>query len=149
MSGEGEVADYLRSRGAVDAGLDPVDELVAAALAGDRAAVRRLGPSIVEDARRARPGLMVWAAARGRPDGVALLAELGFDVNAYGRRDAPVEEPWETALHAAALDGHDDLVRLLLGLGADRSLRDVRFGATPADWARHQGHPGTAALIEA
>ena len=35
-----------------------------------------------------------------------LLAELGFEVNAYGRGDAPVEEPWETALHHSAADGN-------------------------------------------
>ncbi|GAA1775037.1 hypothetical protein [Luedemannella helvata] len=31
-------------------------------------------------------------------------------------------------------------VRLLLSLGADPALRDARFDATPADWARHLGH---------
>jgi hypothetical protein len=66
-----------------------------------------------------------------------LLAELGFDVNAYGRGDAPVEEAWETALHHSAVDGNVELTRRLLDLGADPNLRDHRFDATPLDWARH------------
>ena len=39
------------------------------------------------------------------------------------------------------------MVALLLGLGADPSLRDVRFGATPLDWARH-ARPGRRAVLE-
>ncbi|MEV6932366.1 ankyrin repeat domain-containing protein [Dactylosporangium sp. NPDC051485] len=91
---------------------------------------------------------MFWAAARASVSTVALLAGLGFDVNAPGRADAPVEEPWETALHHAAGAGDVALARRLLELGADPRSRDRRFGATPLDWARHLGRPATAALLE-
>ena len=75
--------------------------------------------------------------------------DLGFDVNAYGRHDVPVEERWETALHAAASLGDPDLVALLLSLGADPTLRDARFGATPLDWARHLDRPvGRSQLLD-
>ena len=77
-----------------------------------------------------------------------LLAELGFEVNAYGRGDAPVEEPWETALHHSAADGNADLTRRLLDLGADPNLRDRRFDATPLGWAQHFNQLSTAALLE-
>jgi ankyrin repeat protein len=77
-----------------------------------------------------------------------LLAELGFDVNAYGRGDAPVEQAWETALHHSAVDGNVELTRRLLDLGADPNLRDQRFDATPLDWARHFHQLSTAALLE-
>jgi ankyrin repeat protein len=89
----------------------------------------------------------VWAAARGRADAVALLAELGFDVNARGRGDVPVESTWETALHHAAGDGNVELVRLLISLGADVSARDERFNATPQDWALHFDQQETAELL--
>ena len=98
-------------------------------------------------ARRSRPGLMVWAATQAPIETVTLLAELGFDVNAYGRGDAPVEQPWETALHHSAGNGNVELTRRLLDLGADPNLRDQRFDATPLDWARHLGHRSTIELL--
>ena len=76
-------------------------------------------PAPSAQARRARPGLMVWAAAQAPAGTVELLAELGFDVNALGRADAPVEQEWETALHHSAGEGKVELTRRLLALGAD------------------------------
>ena len=90
----------------------------------------------------------MWAVSRRNSAAVALLVELGFDVNAFGRRDAPVEQPWETALHAAAADDDTDMVELLLGLGADPSARDTRFGATPLEWARHLGSTSVVELLD-
>jgi hypothetical protein len=89
----------------------------------------------------------VWAAAQASVETITLLAELGFDVNAYGRGDAPVEEAWETALHHSAMTGNVELTRRLLELGADPDLRDQRFDATPLDWAWHFHQPSTAALL--
>jgi len=88
------------------------------------------------------------AATQAPIETVTLLVELGFDVNAYGRGDAPVEEPWETALHHSAGNGDLALTRLLLDLGADPNLRDRRFDATPLGWARHLHRTATAALLE-
>ena len=76
--------------------------------------------------------LIVWAAAHGKPGSVELLAGLGFDVNARGRSDAPDEDPWQTALHVAAMEGHLSLARSLLRLGADPDIRDHRFELHPA-----------------
>lgn len=151
LSGSPEIADYLLSVGATLPGPGPERDLIAAALRADRAAVERIRgshPGVVEHARRARPGLMVWASTRASAETATLLVELGFDVNAYGRGDVPVEEPWETALHHAAGSGNVELVRRLLELGADPSLRDKRFDATPLGWAVHLGHAETAALLE-
>jgi hypothetical protein len=145
------MADLLSRGGAAAEPLAPVDEFVAAVLRVDRAAVDRLRaarPDLVERVRHLRPGLVVWAAARGGAPAVTLLVELGFDVNALGRADQPIEQEWETALHHAAGEGDAELVTFLLELGADRSRTDARFGATPAAWAWHLGHPELARRLE-
>jgi hypothetical protein len=80
---------------------------------------------------------------------VPLLVELGFDVNALGRTDAPIEQPWETALHHAAITGDVRLARLLLDLGADPGVRDARFRGTPLDWARYASKGEVVRLLEA
>jgi hypothetical protein len=139
-----EITRHLVAQGAAAPRLTPVDAFVAAALSGDRTALAGLP---VEDARRERPGLIVWAAASGRTEAIALLAGLGFDVNAKGRRDSPVEQEWETALHHAALAGDLEQARLLLSLGADPNIRDTRFDATPLDWARHFDQEAMVALL--
>jgi len=38
-------------------------------------------------------------------------------------------------------------VELLLERGADRSIRDSSFDATPAGWAEHEGHAAIAARL--
>ena len=89
----------------------------------------------------------MWAASRRKAGAVGLLASLGFDVNAYGRGDIPVEQAWETALHVAAGNGDVGLARLLLELGADPALEDHRFHSTPLGWARHFMQQGTIPLL--
>ncbi|MET7397864.1 ankyrin repeat domain-containing protein [Dactylosporangium sp. NPDC005572] len=151
LYGHAEIAELLVEHGAPAPPPDPVQDLIAAAFRADRPAVQALRaehPDVVARARATRPGLVVWAAAHSSPPTVELLVELGFDVNALGRADAPVEEPWETALHHAAGAGDVELTRRLLALGADPDARDRRFAATPLDWARHLGRPATAALLE-
>jgi ankyrin repeat protein len=141
------MVELLVSRGAARPSAEGVDGFVAAALAADRPAVQRLRAHL-DAARSQRPALIAWAAARGNAEAVTLLADLGFDVNALGRTDVPVEQPWETALHEAAARGDVALARLLLERGADPAVRDVRFGATPLDWARHFDRPAVVELLE-
>ena len=151
LNGDTEIARYLVAQGATPPAPDPVRELIAAAFRADRSTLDRIGadhPDAVARARRTRPGLVVWAATQAPIETATLLAELGFDINAYGRGDAPVEEPWETALHHSAGSGNLALTRRLLDLGADPNLRDRRFDATPLDWARHFDQTATAALLE-
>ncbi len=147
VSGCPELAAELVRLGSPPPPQDGPDALVAAALAGDRSDVERLGRHVGEALRR-RPGLVAWAAARGLRSAVPVLVELGFDVNALGRTDAPIEQPWETALHHAAITGDTGLARLLLDLGADPGVRDARFRGTPLDWARYAGQDEPADLLE-
>jgi hypothetical protein len=106
----------------------------------------------VDDARAAvshRPGLVAWAAELGNADAVRRAAELGWDVDRPARTDVPSDQEWETGLHAAAGNGDVDMVRLLLELGADPTLKDCRFDAVPAQWAEHFGHDEVAELLSA
>lgn len=53
-----------------------------------------------------------------------------------------------TPLHIAAWENDLDLIAHLLAAGADVTVQDRSFHATPAGWARHNGHPEAAQLIE-
>jgi hypothetical protein len=150
-TGHAELLDVLAEFGVSQPQLDPVDEAVAALLAGDRAWLDRVlaeHPEVVGTVRAARPGLIVWAAVLGRAAAVELIARQGFDVNAKARTDGPGDTEWETALHQAARAGDLALARRLLELGADPEVRDTRFGSTPLGWARHFGQPELIALLE-
>ena len=151
VTGHPELVRYLVAHGAPAPDLRPAERFVAAALAADQAAVAELRaarPALLDAVRRARPALIVWAAAQGQPGSVELLAGLGFDVNAKGRSDVPAEDPWQTALHVAAMEGHLDLARSLLRLGADPDIRDQRFGGTPLGWAGYFGQEQLIELLE-
>jgi hypothetical protein len=147
VGGNRDVLDLLREAGAAEPDLGPVDAFVAAAMAGDAAAVGATPPGVLATARGERAGLIVWAAARHRYDTVRLLVAHGFDVNALGRADTTAAGAWQTALHEAAGCGELDMIRLLLDLGADRSVVDRRFNATPEGWAVHFGQDAAAELL--
>lgn len=61
------------------------------------------------------------------------LLQKGVGVNAAPRYQ-------QTGLHEAALQGHLDMVKFLIGQGADASIRENQFNGTPAGWADHGGH---------
>lgn len=140
-SGHPEVAELLAGYGcATD--LSAEESVLAAVFSGadvDSAAV----PAAIA----ARPGLVVWAAGAGRLDAVRRAVELGWDVDRRARTDVPSDQEWETALHAAAGNGDNATVEVLLGLGADPATTDGRFRSTPAQWALHFGHAEIAALL--
>jgi ankyrin repeat protein len=154
-TGHADLVDYLVAHGAPPLVLDPAEAFVAAALAPDMDGARpgldrllREHPGLAGQVRAARPALITWAAACGRPAAVEILAGLGFDVNARGRTDVPSDQPWQTALHKAAEDGNLELAQTLLRLGADPDLRDHRFDSTPLGWARYFGQQPLIDLLE-
>jgi ketosteroid isomerase-like protein len=131
----------------VDAGAawehNQVDELIATAMAGDRGAVERLlaaDPGLRHQAIERCPDQLVRAAEQDGYDAVALLIELGFDVNARSRT-AP--------LHEAAMRGNLPVITLLLDHGADPNIRDTGYDATPAGWAEHHRQHEAQQLLEA
>lgn len=146
-NGHAQLAARLRELGAVEPEQDPVKTFIGAALAGDAGTVAATPLDVVAAARELRPGLVVWAAAQSAPAAVALLLDTCFDIDALGRGDVPVEQPWQTALHSAVQRGDPAMVAFLLAHGADRTVRDARFDATPLKWAAHFGHPHLADLF--
>ncbi|HEX3976958.1 MAG TPA: ankyrin repeat domain-containing protein [Solirubrobacteraceae bacterium] len=129
--------------------LDDTDVFLCAATAGDRTRAEqmlRADPALREQGIARRPEQIVRAAAANRVEAVALLIELGFDVNALDRT-APLHV---TALHEAARRGNMKLIRLLVEHGADPNLRDSGYNATPGGWAEHfempEAHEYLAAL---
>jgi ankyrin repeat protein len=147
LAGCPELVEWFVARGATRPPAEGVDGLIAAVLAGDVASTERLSGD-AEEAKAQRPALIVWAASRNKRDAVSALVALGFDVNAMGRADVPMEQPWETALHVAAGEGDMQLARLLLDLGADPNIEDARFHSTPLGWAHHFEQPEMIALLE-
>ena len=150
-TGHADLVNYLVAHGAPPLGLDPPEAFAAAVLAADRAGLGELlrdHPGLADQVRSARPALITWAAACGRPEAVEILVGLGFDVNARGRTDVPSDQPWQTALHKAAEDGNLELARTLLRLGADPDIRDHRFNGTPLGWARYFGQQPLIDLLE-
>jgi Ankyrin repeats (3 copies) len=138
-------------------GADPNSAVQATALHGEFEAVNALighGARIdlpvaaalgrIEDARRLLAGAnsedrhlaLSLAADFGHVEIVRLLLDAGEDPNRYN----PVGgHSHATPLHQAAGRGHDAVVRLLIERGARLDLKDILWGATPADWARHAG----------
>jgi hypothetical protein len=102
--------------------------------------MRAADPTLVRRAIARRPGQMIAAAEHGNLEAVALLIELGFDVNALERR---------SPLHEAAMRGNLELIHLLLDHGADPELRDEGYDATPAGWAEHFQQREAKALLRA
>jgi len=126
MHGHGEIVELLRAAGATEPELTAEQTAEAAYMRGEPE-----GPP--------PPGLIVRAASGGRADVVALLLEHGAGVNETDGR--------ATALHEAAFRGDAGLVELLLAAGADASLRDGAFDATPAGWAEHAGFAELASML--
>jgi ankyrin repeat protein len=116
----------------------PADELIGAIRRDDRAevdAILAANPGLLETLGRGDHDVLVHAAGWGRRGAIELMLELGFPV------DVRSEEFNETALHAAAWYGFEDIVELLLAHGADpRAEAGEPFGGTPLEWAERGSH---------
>ena len=131
LSGNTAVAEWLAGHGG-ETPLSDVDRLVAACSRGDKPTAEvmlRARPALRNEIAPEHYGALYRAAERG--DGRALDAMMtcGFDPN---RGD---DDIGKTALHAAAMEGWADAVRVLLAHGASVSVRDREFHAQPLVWA--------------
>jgi ankyrin repeat protein len=143
VAGAEKILELLLATGAQVPATDPVDDLLGLSTRGEREKVERelaRDPGLAAAAIDRYPGALIDAAARGNAQGVELLAQIGYDVNA--RRIGQV------ALHLAAYNGARELCELLLRLGADPRLRDDAFEAPAAGWARHAHHDELAEWLQ-
>jgi len=126
------IAELLACHGASRIELGPEESFAAACMAGDREQARALlapNPSLIDQLGPEKRGEMLSRAVEARnPAGVRLMAELGFELSPLTRN---------TPLHDAAWAGDLETVKLLIELGADPSVRDREFDATPLGWASH------------
>ncbi|SDH20554.1 Ankyrin repeat [Lentzea fradiae] len=128
-----------------------LDEAVSWAARNDRVEVLaelvRRGARV--DAEVYRGTALAWAAYRGMENATRALLELGADPDARTGFGGPMHGEGVTALHLAAERGHVPVIRMLLDAGADRTVTDANFEATPAHWARHNGQGEAQAVLSA
>ena len=96
---------------------------------------------IEHGARVKGSGAIVMAAEEGKLDMVELLLENGADVDEVGIEhptDERYREDMGSALHRAVFAGRRDVVRVLIGRGADVGLKDP-MGRTAGDLAGERG----------
>ena len=130
-TGDRRLLDVLRRHGVPDDGTT-TEALLGACARGDRAAATELiraEPDLVSRLGEEHHAVIVDAAEHLGPAPVSLMLDLGFPVNTRRKTDGA------TALHAAAYAGRADVVRLLIGAGADIEAHDHTFGSTPLPWA--------------
>ncbi len=142
VRGNLQIAQWLAEAGANADRVTSIQRLVGACLSGSRVAVDNIvatNPQLLDVARRQHGDLVARAAELGRAEAIRVCVDLGFDVNASGRA---------TALHEAAFRGDLACVKLLVQLGADVTLTDRQFKATPLGWAQHGGHNDVAEYLQ-
>ena len=98
---------------------------------------------------RTRPNILsqafYFACVNGKLDVADFLLSQGAEINAI----VPGLDANATVLHrVATMDaGAEHVVRFLLARGADPSIRDAEFDATPGDWARYHKRDTIADLL--
>lgn len=132
QTGRQDVADLLRRHGAND-DVSTTDQFLGACMRADARRARQLlarQAGLVRDLAPAEKALVHEAAKRGRADALALMGELGFDLEVPG---VDGEHP----LHAAALMGRAEAVRVLVRRGVNLNPHDNRFDGVPLGWCVH------------
>jgi len=143
LHGNAAIAALLADAGADTSGVDVLTRLVGALLAADAAAVDArvaADPGLLDRARAERPDLVARAAELSRPEAIRLLVARGWDVDHRERL---------TALHEAGIRSDFPILELLVSLGADPTVTDAEFDATPRGWAEHGGRDEVVAWFDA
>jgi ankyrin repeat protein len=131
LSGNDAVAAWLAENGG-GTELNDIDRFVAACSRGDRSAAESMVKARPELRAGIHPehyGALYRAAERNDAKALEVMLACGFDPN-HGD-----DEIGKTALHAAAMEGWPDAVRVLLAHGASVAARDREFHAQPLVWA--------------
>ncbi len=138
LNGNRAVADWLAEHGGGGGELSEVDRLAAACGRGDRSTAEAMlsaRPTLRGEIGAEHYGALYRAAERGDASPLETMLACGFDPN-HG------DEIGKTALHAAAMAGRTDAVRILLAHGASVSVRDREFHAQPLVWAAEGSRNG-------
>ena len=91
---------------------------------------KRLGRAPLLTRRKA----LALAAVNGQTEAVRILLEAGLDPNRFNPRGFYEHS---TPLHQAVWFGHLDTVKVLVERGADLTIRDKTYNATPFGWAEY------------
>ena len=129
-AGKQETMALLMRRGAPDDSSD-VDRFIGACLRADRGSAQQLldeRPDLAERLTDEDRTLIVELAGSVAGPVVELMLAMGFSPHA---RNGLGEQP----LHTAAYFGNADVVRVLIGGGAEVDARDARFDSTPLAFA--------------
>jgi ankyrin repeat protein len=147
--GNVEIAEYLVAHGAKRVELALPDRFAAACIAGNRAEVDAIlgeHPELPETlGAHGRVALVHRAVEARSHEGLRLLAKLGFEISGTTEHDCVGVNLGATPLHNAT---HDlAMVKLLIELGADPTVRDRTYNATPLEWAEYGGQRDVAEYL--
>jgi ankyrin repeat protein len=138
-AGNNDIAAYLLQHGARKVALTSTERFAAACVNGDSAEAQAL---LEQDPRlldalglHGRITLVHRAVEANRPEGIRLMADLGFEVGAMTQHDGVGMSLATTPMHNAAWAGHLEIIKLLIELGADPNVRDPNYNSTPLGWA--------------
>ncbi len=106
-----------------------------------------LGASVNAVPYRGTP--LLWAVYGDRVAAATWLLDHGADPNLRHDFGGAQHGRGAVALHLAAQYGCLKCLRLLLERGADPTIRDAAYQATPLGWAEHGGARESAALLRA
>ena len=126
-----------------------LDEALVWAAKSDSVSVMPLllehGARVNADPYRGTP--LIWAADAGRLNAARWLLDHGAEVNLCATFGGPGHGLGVTALHLAAQSNQAAMVELLLERGADPSIEDALYRATPLGWARHSNAREAEAVL--
>ncbi len=100
------------------------------------------------DANPYRGTALLWAVYGNRTDAITWLLDRGADADLRHDFGGAEHGRQATALHLAAQFGSIESLDLLLAAGADRTIRDGAFDATPREWAEHGGQEAAVARLD-
>jgi ankyrin repeat protein len=141
VHGHKEIAQLLLENGAKPTTLNRLDAFAGACLTAHADQARSMlaaDPTLMKQLGNRRVELLQLAGENNKQDAIRLMVQLGFDLNERHRT---------TALHNAAGSGHLEMVKLLLSLGADPTIRDTEFNGLPSGWAKYGEHTEVAEYL--
>jgi ankyrin repeat protein len=114
---------------------------------GAMAQLVQLGADVNANPYRGTP--LLWAVYGDRVAAATWLLDHGADPDLRHDFGGAQHGRGAVALHLAAQYSCLGCLRLLLARGADTTIQDAAFGATPLGWAEHVGSTDASALLRA